>query len=572
MERHSRRLGTGHDPSLGVDRRRFLGLMAGSGAVAALTLIGCSSDDGGGDGGGDADASPATSGPDDATGFSVRVATEAPASLVSGFGFDWGTSFNQHLAWGGLFARGADRMPVKADAASIEVSSDGRTVTVKLRPDLKWSDGTPYGAEAYVYGFEQRLRAGVVFGPIFISGMGEAIVDPVNVDLSTIGITASDDSTLVFTLTDPVLPFEFWAAAAPVAWPLPRHAIDAAGGLEKFATTFPLVSNGPYIVTSATTGEITYERNPNWTGPPANPDSIVATIVPSGADSGQFTSFRAGELDFGVVPFAELEAAQSDASLAKTLVEWPQVWCLILNHAKAPFDQLGVRRALYAALDRSALSEGILSGTGAPAFGVLHPSVLQGFDDAGRPAFELGPEAAKKHLADAGFPGGEGFPEVTLLSYGTSLSDAVVQAVQQTWNDVLGVSITIRKLDPATWFSQIVLGDQTEWGEIADGPWPSLYPDAFDIYPDIYDFGGLVFHHNWARSDELAEQQQAALHATDAATRQTLLAAYDMAAMTDVPLIPVFFTNDLQVRVDGFEGSFGTYGSEFQMIRHVSRS
>lgn len=551
-------------PELG--RRRFLGVMAGTGAAAALAVMGCSSDD-------DEDAlAPAGPDDDEATGFALRVATEAPASLVAGFGFDWGTSFNQHLAWGGLFARGSDRMPVPADAESIDVSPDGRTVTVMLRPDLKWSDGTPYGAEAYVYGFEQRLRNGNIFGPIFIAGMEEAIIDPLNVDLATIGIDAVDDTTLVFTLTDPVLPFEFWAAAVPAVWPLPKHAIDAAGGHEEFAATFPIVSNGPYVVTSATTGEIRYERNPNWSGPATNPDSIVATIVPSGVDSGQFTSFRAGDLDFGVVPFAELEAAQADASLRTTAVEWPQVWCLILNHAKAPFDQLEVRRALYAALDREAMSDGILSGMGVPAFGVLHPSMAAGFDPDGRPPFELGPEAARQYLAEAGFPGGEGFPEVTLLSYGTSLSDAVVQTVQQIWRDVLGVSITIRRLDPGTWFSQIVLGDQTEWGEIADGPWPSLYPDAFDVYPDMYDWGGLVFHHNWDRSDELTEQQQEALHANDSATRQTLLAAYDMAAMAEVPLIPVFFTNDLQVRAENLEGSFGTYGSEFQMIRYVARA
>lgn len=591
-----------------VSRRRFLQRMAMTstlGVAGAALLANCaSSDDGDATPGTTGGASTATTGPDGTSpatstiagsgtlqGFRVvdfsgggtgkaltelRIATQAPGAIAPGFAFDPGETVVRRLAWNSLVALDNEGNPVLADAASYTPNADLTEHVFTLRDGLQWSDGTPYDAQTYIDSLLYRLPLGGIFGPAWLVGMNEVLFS--GADPSTLGYEAPDPKTLIFRSTAPVPFIERFLASNGDFFPIPMHLFSGAESSEVLAAMADpanFVSNGPYVITENTPGSIVYERNPNFSsgGPAGVADRVVTTVFDAIRSSQSFNAFRSGELDVVTVGWNDIPSVQADAELTErtSQIVWPNWTMVVMNHNRKPLDDVRVRTALHLAIDRRVMAETVLYGAALPQEGLLAPGYA-GFDPDFR-AFD-GPDAAaeaQRLLAEAGFRGGEGFPELTYTTYGDASFDLISQTVIGMWSDVLGITVKLERLDPASWFAAVITPeDPAEWGDLADAPWPAAYRDPTDVFPDLLYFGGVVYHHNWAMSDELFAQCEAALFAPDPSARSAALAEVNAAIMKELPIIPVTLLNDIQIRREGVAGQFASYGSEFYGLRHIS--
>ena len=505
----------------------------------------------------------------------IRIPMEEPGFASPGVQADLGSSFLGHVCSSGLWVFDKDRKVIPGDVGTYTPSSDLKTHTIKLRPDLKWSDGTPYDATTYEWSMQFMAKTFNSLADRWLKGAAD-IMDGKVKDYTTIAWHADpkDASTLIIETVFPVSFFEIWAGGRPNFFVQPKHNIEKYG--DKNYATFPHTAhNGPYMI-----GEWNHNtslklvRNPYYTGPPATPDEIDLTLFTSAQDVDAFNAFLGDQLDVAVTPIANMKTLNGDSKLKdnSSTQTYADVTFVLLNCNKKPFDDVRVRQALYMAIDRDSLVKDVLQGRGDAAYGVISPPMKNGYDKDARPFPEISVAKAKSLLSDAGYPDGKGFPDIKYIGYNNGDAALVAQYVQDQWKKNLGISMTIQSLDPASWFGAVIGVDPaSDWGDASDAFWPSDYPEPSEIVGQLFDHGGVaVYHHHWEKSAELETLQEQALFAPDPATRSKLLTDYDMKVISEVPLIPLFFPRQIEVHKPNITGGFYFYGTDFDQVRYLN--
>jgi peptide/nickel transport system substrate-binding protein len=344
---------------------------------------------------------------------------------------------------------GLDLVPDLA-AAQPQVSADGRTYTVRLRPGLKFADGSPITAADVKYGIERAFAQDVISGgPTYlveVLDQGQNYPGPYeNPGSSGLrSIDTPDSLTLVFRLAKADSRFPYLLAMGATA-PVPQQKDTGAEyGSEP-------VSSGPYRFDSYQPGQkLVLVRNENWdreTDPvrKALPDRIELTVVGDPAErDAQLLEGRA-DLDVSQAGLAESGVADvlRDPRL-KADADNPYLGYLrfaVVASRTAPFDNVHCRKALMYAADTSDLR----TARGGPTAGSLHgnmlPPTILGADDYdpfgltdGKP--DLG--KAKKELKACGKP--DGF---TTKAAVRSDSAKDVQAVAALQSSLKAAGITL---------------------------------------------------------------------------------------------------------------------------------
>jgi peptide/nickel transport system substrate-binding protein len=275
-----------------------------------------------------------------------------------------------------------------------EVSADGKTYKLTLRPNMKYSDGTPIKASDFTYAIQRLFKAdsggSVFYEPIvgareYADGKADKIS----------GIT-TDDATGAITiqLTQPNGTFEGLLAltfAAPVPPSTP---------LDKDATPKPPPSSGPFMITHVEQPQtLTMERNPNFqtvkdAGATEVADAQVdkITVTQNKSNSAQVTGVEQNTIDFMVDPpdadrLAEVKAKFADRFRLEDSINTYYFW---MNTQTAPFNDLKVRQAINYAVDPEALNR-VFGGRMHPSQQILPPG-MPGYDE-----YKLypGPDMAK---------------------------------------------------------------------------------------------------------------------------------------------------------------------------------
>src|SRR3954471_7662134 len=288
-----------------------------------------------------------------------------------------------------------------------KISSDGKEITIKIKPGLKFSPPVDRAVKAadVKYAMERDFLPQVGNGyansywPDIIGAKDMASGKAKEIK----GITTPDKYTLKIELDRSVAPIVIGAMALPGTAPVPKDYAQKFDQGKKSEYGPHLVTTGPYMIPNDSSGKITsagYQpgrritlvRNPNWDPKtdwrPAYLDKI---IVQEGEDpsvgnrkvlAGQ--SLVANPVDLAPTPDflkANLEGAKKD-QLVPSPYTGRTRW-VALNTRKKPFDNINVRKAVNAALDRNAM----LLGFGGKAVGqvathIIPPGVA-GFDEAG---------------------------------------------------------------------------------------------------------------------------------------------------------------------------------------------
>ena len=461
-----------------VSRRTFLAGLA-SAAVAGL-LAAC----------GGTPASPTTSASSQTTkaaGAQTTSASAAPASgkqelTIAAQYFSTGSNsgdvaeldparrgtwgFNS-LLWCPLVAPTADAKPdpAKSLATSWDASSDGKVYTFKLRPDAKFSDGTPITAKDVVdtvgyfamMGHKEAIGVRDNFGSAVkrllydVEGIDDAVAkapyDPFGI-IPVSGVTAPDDHTVQITLTASSSTFVsrvlyafgvFHPADLPAAKKLQMDQLDF----------WPAhtVQSGPYKLSNVVPGDH-YELVPNehYFGP--KPQLTKITVKAVGQDPNTLlTVFSSGQLDAVAIPLqgATAQQALSDQSLSSAIVPvstWSvqQLWMT----PNVPLDDEHVRRAFTMAVDRAALLKILNANAAKPLYQAVNmhrnPAVpaCQEQTAAVKP-LPFDPAQAKAELQKSSYASGVTDMEINILSMDpTDL--VLLQAVQKMLQDNLGLT------------------------------------------------------------------------------------------------------------------------------------
>lgn len=373
-----------------------------------------------------------------------------------------------------------------AAADSWELSEDGRTWTFHLRQDAKWSDGQPVTADDWVYSFQRYLdpeMANVYSWFLYDIENAEAY-NKGEVAVEELGVTKIDEYTFSVTTIQPIPYYMFklnWHAA-----PVPKHMIDEHG--DDWANnpeTAP--SNGPFRIAEWNRGKnVIFTLNPYYTGPwKPKIERMEQVIIPE-AGAPTLEMYQAGDIDGDVsVRGDALVQVMDDPQLSKeayTSVAAVSAY-LYLNQRTPPFDNPLVRQAFSHAIDREGLCESVMRGTCIPAYGFLPKDFpCERNDDAELRAIQnLDPARAKELMAEAGYPNGEGFPELVIYTKeGEFVREA--EAIQRMLRDNLGVTVTPQNVERALFVERIGNGELqlalNRWG--ADFIDPSNFVDWWD--------------------------------------------------------------------------------------------
>lgn len=425
-------------------------------------------------------------------------------------------------------------------ATKWELSKDGLTWTFTLAKGVMWSDGKEVTANDFVQTFRYSADPKHAWDfSWYWDGVIKNYTDALKgkVPTSQIGVRQGEDPyTLIFETEVPV---PYMPAQLLYSWPL------SAAGLEKYGSgvynTNPqtTISSGPYIITEWSPDKrVVTSPNKAYTG-----DLIpyletnIGNIVKGGNN---FQRFQAGEIDSVEVFGPDIKVAQNDPKMKDLhLYVNPQdfrVFYAFFDVTQKPWDNVKVRQAFAHAVDRDSIIKGILAPLALPAYGALMPGFPSSIQDPLIPLTNFDPAKAKQLLAEAGYPGGKGFPEVTfyIRGAGPSTDPAVTQALQAGWQQVLGVKINLQNLDMPTFMKRLnAKPTQIPFGWISYG---MDYFDASNML-GVWKGGG---RHNWNNKqyDDLLKQ---AGPETDLDKRNALYADAQKLLTGDAMSIFVYF-------------------------------
>lgn len=198
---------------------------------------------------------------------------------------------------------------------------------------------------------------------------------------------------------------------------MPRHVVEAHG--EAWTEVGNIVTNGPFKLEAWQQGELmVLSRNPDYHGRfGGNVQRVELTLLPSKEWAAQLEMYEADGLDilglYGPPP-AEVARIRQDHPGEYVLAPQPAVCYVGFDVSRPPFDDVRVRRAFVLATDRETLADVALRGFHFPAAGGFIPPGIPGHSPGIGPAYD--PDQARKLLAEAGYPGGRGFPIVEALT------------------------------------------------------------------------------------------------------------------------------------------------------------
>ncbi len=333
-----------------------------------------------------------------------------------------------------------------AAAESWEQSADGLRWTFRLRPDGRWSDGRRVTASDFEYTYKRFLDPAEASPYAFfyyeIKG-ARAFNQGKTTDRSTVGVRALDDLTLEIETEKPC-PYLPFIVAFTGSGPVPRWQVEKYG--VRWSEAGNLVANASYSLTEWRKGrQATLSLNPYYTGPHKGYLEKIVQIFTTGHPG--TAPYENNEIDYLRVLLTDLPFIENHPTLKSELAYYafPESWYLFFRTREPPFDDVKVRRAISHAIDREALCNVVLRNTGVPAYSMLPPKFPGSSDASIREIQAYDPERAKALLAEAGYPGGKGFPLVEFWIGKTNPQISyTAQTVQAMLQNTLGIRLRIR--------------------------------------------------------------------------------------------------------------------------------
>ena len=441
-------------------------------------------------------------------------------------------------------------------AKSWDISADGRVYTFYLRQDARWSNGDLHNAHDYVWSWWRALQPALgnlyayMYFPI---ANAKAYYDGEISDFSQVGVKALDDYVLQVTLTEPI-PYFLQLLDHYSTYPVHRATVEKFGKADQRGTrwTFEgnIVGNGAFQLKEwKINRRITVERNPHyWNAENVRLNQVV--FYPTENVTTEERMFRAGQLHYSGIPSDKIQAYSQSNDPSLRIQPYLGVYFYRLNVDKPQLSDKRVRRALGMTINRDQLVSQITKGGQIPAYAITPPGTM-GYYPESDLAFD--PEAARKLLAEAGYPNGEGFPTTEIL-YNTSEGHRkIAVALQQMWKKHLNIDVVLLNQEWKVYLDTV----SNHHYEIARAGWIGDYVDP-NNFLDMFLCNGGNNRTGWCNPvyDELILK-----HAPEAKTHEERLEIFTQAEkmlLADMPVIPIYIytsNNLVDPSVKNFSGN-----------------
>lgn len=288
-------------------------------------------------------------------------------------------------------------------ARSWDISPDGLTYFFNLREGVRFHDGTPLDAGAVKWNFDRWMDADNIWHKEAIAGgVSFEYFDDVTGFADVIrSVDVVDFNTVQINLKAPQGPFLLNLALFAFAIVSPNSATAGFTALSRNP-----VGTGPFKFVSWAPGDrIILDRYADYWGETASVDRVVVRVIPDNA--ARFLALRSNDIDMmeNANPEDVVNARRDARNLSVILRPPMNIAYINMNLNAKPFDNLKVRQAVAAAINRSAIVEALYGGTGSVATQLI-PSSLLGWNTELRGP-QYNPDRAKQLLAEAGY--GSGF-------------------------------------------------------------------------------------------------------------------------------------------------------------------
>jgi ABC-type transport system substrate-binding protein len=434
-----------------------------------------------------------------------------------------------------------DFQTIPGAASKWTSTPDAKTWTFFIDPGQMWTDGNEVTAADYIETFRYSADPKHAWDfTWYWSGKIKNYLEATkgSVPPNQIGVRQGADKYQF--VVDCEVPVPYMPSQMLYSMPL------SAAGLMKYGTglynTNPgtSISFGPYVLTKfdplsqfVVTANPKYSRSdkPFYT-------KVICNVV---GDNNEFQRYQANEIDtVASVSPTDLKQVLASPDLTKQLYKNPQdfrCYYLFFDVTVPPWNNLKVRQAFSHAVDRDSIIKAILQPLALPAYSFLMP----GYPDANSQGLSgiqnYDPTAAKQALADAGFPGGKGFPAVTLFVRGSGpVTDAAVtQALAANFNQVLGVKVQLQNIDSPTFMSRLT-------GKPSKIPfgWISYGMDYFDSSNMLGVWLQPGGRHTWDNAQYNQLVTTGSELAGDPAKRTQTMQAAEKLLVSDVPAVFVY--------------------------------
>jgi peptide/nickel transport system substrate-binding protein len=359
-------------------------------------------------------------------------------------------------------------------AESWDVSDDGSVYTFHLRPDAKFSDGSPVTADDVVFSVE---RAAAEDSLVFWTF--EAMKD----------IEAVDPQTVKITLNGPAAPFAndiaLWGAS--IVSKASAEAGTADGGLS-------LVGSGPFILDSWQKGEqIVLKKNPYyWEKDSAGnqlPYLDQVNLILLADDNTRMLKLQAGEIDTALnVPYNQIEPLSQDPNLIISATPLYGITSVALNQKKPEFADVKVRQAMNFALDREAMVQTALFGYGRVACSPIN--LVWFYTDEYCYTYDV--EKAKQLMAESSAP--DGFSASLMIPTGNSVDNQLAVMMKDMLAQI-NIDVAIEPIDQSTQSERRSQGDYDM--TMSDGTSDNLDPNANMLFCCVSDGGADSSYTGW---------------------------------------------------------------------------
>ncbi len=438
----------------------------------------------------------------------------------------------------GLVSEDPDLNIIPGVAQSWDISDDGLVYTFHLNPNAKWSNGDTITATDFTESYRRiltpSLAAEYAYMLYHVVGAEDYQAGKLT-DFSQTGFKAIDDHTLELTLRQPT-PFLLHALNHYAWYPVPVKVIEQVGD---FATrgsrwTRPenFVGNGPFVLKEwLPNRKIVVEKSPTyWDRETVKLDQIH--FYPIESIDTEERMFRTGQLHVtNEVPLAKIPFYQAERPNDLEIAPYNGIYFYRFNTTRPPLTDPRVRKALTYAIDRESLVEKVTLANETPAYTAVPPGVLSYVSEH---PFEADLAEAKRLLAEAGFPNGEGFPKIDVLYNSSEKHKVIAEAIQQMWRQNLGIDIGLYNQE---WKVYLDAQDNLDF-TISRAGWIADYVDPH-VFLDLWETGGGNNDTGWsnARYDELLAES---LDAPSDEARFAIYNQMEKILLEDMPIMPIY--------------------------------